>query len=151
MAGRPRIQIEPDQPVYVNNQMISNYGRSGEAQRQQMHSLMHTPVHHQQRMLPDQSRYRTRVTTFKQLPLTLHYEPVRFRIDRENRRLSENMGSGDELESLADKREAEVARRVATVAAAGVEEEDEREGEEDGEVEGEQCREIHICVFCECA
>jgi hypothetical protein len=133
--------------------MVPNDRGVGEAHGEGMHSLMKTALHEQQRVPPQQVRYRGRVATLKQLPFVLQDEPVRLWVGGENGRFAENVGcedgsepahplidegfrilslvSGNELQSLSDERESEVPRwQPQPPAPGGADQEEEKDGTE---------------------
>lgn len=61
---------------------------------------MKTPLHQQQRVLPQKVRYRAGVAALEQLPFILQDEPVRFRVGREHRRLAKYVGCEYRTEPL---------------------------------------------------
>ncbi|KAH7847233.1 hypothetical protein Vadar_023528 [Vaccinium darrowii] len=117
-----------------------------------MQPLVKTPLHHQQRVPPEQGLDRTGIARLEQLPFVHEYEPVRLWIGREHRRLTEDVRReyrskpgdpvvneglwvgcfvcGDKVEGLAEEGEAKGARREAEVAVEGGEAAEEEEGEE---------------------
>lgn len=103
---------------------------------------MKTPLHQQQRMLPQKVGYRAGVAAVEQLPFILQNEPVRFRVGGEHRRLAKYVGCeyrtepvhplineglrvlsfvrGYELQGLPKKGQAETPRRQPQPPAPGL-------------------------------
>lgn len=103
----PGIQVEPDQAVYVDEQVIFYNRGVGEAHGERVHSLVKVAFHQQQRVLPKQVGYGARVAALEHLPFVLQDEPVRLWVGREHRGLAEHVGGEDGPEPshpLVDKR-----------------------------------------------
>lgn len=75
--------------------MVFDDGGVGEAHGEGVHSLVERALHEEQRVFPEEVRYRTGIATFEQFPFVQQNEPVRFRVGRENGGFAEHVGGED--------------------------------------------------------